>query len=45
MEEEESQGWFGWMWNWGGEAEAQTKEVKTGGRVQNNVWKYDIIQP
>uniref|UniRef100_M4ASG1 Chorein N-terminal domain-containing protein n=1 Tax=Xiphophorus maculatus TaxID=8083 RepID=M4ASG1_XIPMA len=30
MEEEESQGWFGWMWNWGGEAEAQTKEVKTG---------------
>uniref|UniRef100_A0A665TU24 Vacuolar protein sorting 13 homolog A n=1 Tax=Echeneis naucrates TaxID=173247 RepID=A0A665TU24_ECHNA len=31
MEEEESQGWFGWMWNWGGEADTQTKEVKTGG--------------
>uniref|UniRef100_A0A3B3Z2I0 Vacuolar protein sorting 13 homolog A n=1 Tax=Poecilia mexicana TaxID=48701 RepID=A0A3B3Z2I0_9TELE len=30
MEEEESQGWFSWMWNWGGEAEAQNKEVKTG---------------
>ncbi|KAG7223425.1 hypothetical protein INR49_015528, partial [Caranx melampygus] len=31
MEEEESQGWFGWMWNWGGEADTQTKETKTGG--------------
>lgn len=32
MEEEESQGWLGWMWSWGGEAEAQkTKEVKSGG--------------
>ncbi|XP_071339167.1 intermembrane lipid transfer protein VPS13A isoform X1 [Trachinotus anak] len=31
MEEEESQGWFSWMWNWGGEAETQTKELKTGG--------------
>ncbi|KAM4746510.1 intermembrane lipid transfer protein VPS13A isoform 2-T2 [Anableps anableps] len=30
MEEESSQGWFSWMWNWGGEAETQTKEVKTG---------------
>lgn len=32
MEEEESQGWFSWMWNWGGEADTQTKETKTGGR-------------
>ncbi|TKS78631.1 Vacuolar protein sorting-associated protein 13A [Collichthys lucidus] len=31
MEEEESQGWLSWMWNWGGEPETQTKEVKTGG--------------
>ncbi|XP_078106953.1 intermembrane lipid transfer protein VPS13A isoform X2 [Sander vitreus] len=31
MEEEESQGWLGWMWNWGGEASTGTKEVKTGG--------------
>ncbi|CAN9513170.1 unnamed protein product [Ophioblennius macclurei] len=31
MEEEESQGWLSWVWNWGGEAEAQTQEVKTGG--------------
>ncbi|XP_047447117.1 vacuolar protein sorting-associated protein 13A isoform X3 [Mugil cephalus] len=31
MEEEESQGWLSWMWNWGGEPEAQTKEAKTGG--------------
>ncbi|XP_041793933.1 vacuolar protein sorting-associated protein 13A isoform X1 [Chelmon rostratus] len=31
MEEEESQGWFGWMWNWGGEPDTEIKEVKTGG--------------
>uniref|UniRef100_A0A8D3C607 Vacuolar protein sorting 13 homolog A n=1 Tax=Scophthalmus maximus TaxID=52904 RepID=A0A8D3C607_SCOMX len=31
MEEEESQGWLNWMWNWGGEADTQTKDVKTGG--------------
>ncbi|KAM3611748.1 uncharacterized protein V6R79_023535 [Siganus canaliculatus] len=31
MEEEESQGWFNWMWNWGGETEKEKKEVKTGG--------------
>ncbi|KAI4820200.1 hypothetical protein KUCAC02_028184 [Chaenocephalus aceratus] len=31
MEEEESQGWLSWMWNLGGEAESETKEVKTGG--------------
>ncbi|XP_062237859.1 vacuolar protein sorting-associated protein 13A isoform X1 [Platichthys flesus] len=31
MEEEESQGWLGWMWNWGGEADAQAKDVKSGG--------------
>lgn len=35
MEEEESQGWLSWMWNWGGEAEAQTKEVKTGSKTLN----------
>uniref|UniRef100_A0A4W6GBS7 Vacuolar protein sorting 13 homolog A n=1 Tax=Lates calcarifer TaxID=8187 RepID=A0A4W6GBS7_LATCA len=33
MEEEESEGWFSWMWSWGGEAETQKKEVKTGGRM------------
>ncbi|XP_070690657.1 intermembrane lipid transfer protein VPS13A [Pempheris klunzingeri] len=31
MEEEVSQGWFSWMWSWGGEAETQAKEAKTGG--------------
>uniref|UniRef100_A0A3B4ZL95 Vacuolar protein sorting 13 homolog A n=1 Tax=Stegastes partitus TaxID=144197 RepID=A0A3B4ZL95_9TELE len=31
MEEEESQGWLSWMWNWGGEAEVETKETKSGG--------------
>lgn len=31
MEEEQSQGWFGWMWNWSGDGSAQTKEVKPGG--------------
>ncbi|XP_053725885.1 vacuolar protein sorting-associated protein 13A isoform X1 [Synchiropus splendidus] len=31
MEEEESQGWLSWMWNWGGEAEPQATEVKSGG--------------
>ncbi|XP_041643525.1 vacuolar protein sorting-associated protein 13A isoform X2 [Cheilinus undulatus] len=31
MEEEESQGWLSWMWNWGGEPETEKKEVKTGG--------------
>lgn len=31
MEEEESQGWLSWMWNWGGEDETKPKEVKTGG--------------
>ncbi|KAJ8380883.1 hypothetical protein SKAU_G00016610 [Synaphobranchus kaupii] len=30
MEEEESQGWFGWMWNWSSDSTAQ-KEVKSGG--------------
>ncbi|XP_029916803.1 intermembrane lipid transfer protein VPS13A isoform X3 [Myripristis murdjan] len=30
VEEEESQGWFSWMWNWGGEADTEAKEVKTG---------------
>uniref|UniRef100_A0A8C9YX24 Vacuolar protein sorting 13 homolog A n=1 Tax=Sander lucioperca TaxID=283035 RepID=A0A8C9YX24_SANLU len=29
MEEEESQGWLGWMWNWGGEANTGTKELLT----------------
>ncbi|KAF7694965.1 vacuolar protein sorting-associated protein 13A isoform X1 [Silurus meridionalis] len=31
MEEEQSQGWFGWMWNWSGDTCDQTKEVKPGG--------------
>ncbi|CAJ1068435.1 vacuolar protein sorting-associated protein 13A isoform X2 [Xyrichtys novacula] len=31
MEEEESQGWFSWMWNWGEEPDTQKKEVKSGG--------------
>ncbi|XP_017269300.1 vacuolar protein sorting-associated protein 13A isoform X2 [Kryptolebias marmoratus] len=30
MEEEETQGWLSWMWNWGGEAEAPAKETKPG---------------
>ncbi|XP_018614769.2 intermembrane lipid transfer protein VPS13A isoform X3 [Scleropages formosus] len=29
-EEEESQGWFGWMWSWSGDSSTQ-KEVKSGG--------------
>uniref|UniRef100_A0A8C4GTN9 Vacuolar protein sorting 13 homolog A n=1 Tax=Dicentrarchus labrax TaxID=13489 RepID=A0A8C4GTN9_DICLA len=29
MEEEESQGWLSWVWNWGGEAETKTKELLT----------------
>ncbi|TSO88122.1 Vacuolar protein sorting-associated protein 13A [Bagarius yarrelli] len=31
MEEEQSQGWFGWMWNWSGDSTDQAKEVKPGG--------------
>ncbi|XP_042276726.1 vacuolar protein sorting-associated protein 13A isoform X1 [Thunnus maccoyii] len=31
MEEEQSQGWLSWMWNWGGEPDTEEKEVKTGG--------------
>ncbi|TNN62598.1 Vacuolar protein sorting-associated protein 13A [Liparis tanakae] len=31
MEEEETQGWMSWVWNLGGEADEETKEVKTGG--------------
>ncbi|XP_046904728.1 vacuolar protein sorting-associated protein 13A-like, partial [Hypomesus transpacificus] len=31
MEEEESQGWFGWAWGWGGQDATQAREVKTGG--------------
>lgn len=34
MEEEESQGWFSWMWNWGGEDDTKPKEAKTGGTRQ-----------
>uniref|UniRef100_A0A3Q2YAD3 Chorein N-terminal domain-containing protein n=1 Tax=Hippocampus comes TaxID=109280 RepID=A0A3Q2YAD3_HIPCM len=29
MEEEESQGWISWMWNWGAEPDSETKEVKS----------------
>ncbi|XP_043102019.1 vacuolar protein sorting-associated protein 13A isoform X3 [Puntigrus tetrazona] len=31
VEEEQSQGWFGWMWGWSGESSSQTKDVKAGG--------------
>lgn len=31
MEEEESQGWFSWMWDWGQEAEAKPKDAKSAG--------------
>nr|XP_012773474.2 vacuolar protein sorting-associated protein 13A isoform X2 [Maylandia zebra] len=31
MEEEESQGWISWMWNWGAQPDTERKEVKTGG--------------
>uniref|UniRef100_A0A3P8WHN6 Vacuolar protein sorting 13 homolog A n=1 Tax=Cynoglossus semilaevis TaxID=244447 RepID=A0A3P8WHN6_CYNSE len=31
MEEEKSQGWLSWMWNWGQEADKETKDVKTTG--------------
>lgn len=31
MEEEQSQGWVDWLWSWGGEAESEVKEVKSGG--------------
>ncbi|XP_061789259.1 intermembrane lipid transfer protein VPS13A isoform X1 [Nerophis lumbriciformis] len=30
MEEEETQGWVSWMWNWGGLPETQTTEAKPG---------------
>ncbi|XP_051510128.1 intermembrane lipid transfer protein VPS13A-like isoform X3 [Myxocyprinus asiaticus] len=31
VEEEQSQGWFGWMWNWSGDSGTQNKDIKTGG--------------
>ncbi|XP_068165987.1 intermembrane lipid transfer protein VPS13A [Antennarius striatus] len=31
MEEEQSQGWMSWIWNWGEEPETKPKDVKTGG--------------
>ncbi|XP_068616831.1 intermembrane lipid transfer protein VPS13A [Brachionichthys hirsutus] len=31
MEEEESQGWVNWIWNWGEDPETKQKELKTGG--------------
>ncbi|XP_030592859.1 intermembrane lipid transfer protein VPS13A isoform X2 [Archocentrus centrarchus] len=31
MEEEESQGWISWMWNWGGQPDTERKDAKTGG--------------
>ncbi|XP_051924393.1 vacuolar protein sorting-associated protein 13A isoform X1 [Hippocampus zosterae] len=31
MEEEESQGWISWMWNWGAEPDSETNEVKSTG--------------
>ncbi|KAK7933821.1 hypothetical protein WMY93_004717 [Mugilogobius chulae] len=39
MEEEESQGWFGWMWNWGGQAETEVKETKAGVTAQLTVFE------
>ncbi|KAJ8005978.1 hypothetical protein DPEC_G00123500 [Dallia pectoralis] len=31
VEEEESQGWLGWMWSgWSGECDPKTKDIKTG---------------
>ncbi|XP_062855375.1 vacuolar protein sorting-associated protein 13A isoform X2 [Trichomycterus rosablanca] len=30
MEEEQSQGWLGWMWNWSGDGSTPTKEAKPG---------------
>lgn len=36
MEEEESQGWFSWMWNWGQEAEAKPKDVKSAGGTRGD---------
>lgn len=37
MEEETSEGWFSWFWNWGGDdgqADTKPKEVKTGGMAK-----------
>ncbi|KAI7797521.1 putative vacuolar protein sorting-associated protein 13A, partial [Triplophysa rosa] len=31
VEEEQSEGWFGWMWNWSGDGGAPSKDIKTGG--------------
>ncbi|XP_054629023.1 vacuolar protein sorting-associated protein 13A isoform X2 [Dunckerocampus dactyliophorus] len=31
MEEEETQGWLSWMWNWGESPEPETTEPKSGG--------------
>ncbi|TRY85305.1 hypothetical protein DNTS_035799, partial [Danionella cerebrum] len=31
VEEEQSQGWIGWMWSWTGDSCSQTKETKTAG--------------
>ncbi|XP_061671891.1 vacuolar protein sorting-associated protein 13A isoform X2 [Syngnathoides biaculeatus] len=31
MEEEQSQGWMSWMWNWGADPDTEPKEVKTTG--------------
>ena len=31
VEEEQSQGWISWAWNWGAEDPEQPKEVDTGG--------------
>ncbi|XP_036434443.1 vacuolar protein sorting-associated protein 13A isoform X2 [Colossoma macropomum] len=30
VEEEQSQGWFGWMWNWSGDSSSQAKDAKPG---------------
>ena len=31
VEEEQTQGWISWAWNWGAEDPEQPKEVDTGG--------------
>lgn len=45
MEEEESQGWFSWMWNWGQESEAKPKEVKSAGGTDVSIRPESSVQP
>lgn len=43
MEEEESQGWISWMWNWGAQPDTERKEVKTGGRLQIDMYMWNVF--